>query len=53
MSEFFEVEYRLEGFGDDELEIFIVHKDADVEHSTIQFELSSAATVTQRPSLTW
>lgn len=39
MSEFFEVEYRSRGFGDDELEIFIVHKDADVEHSTIQFEL--------------
>ncbi|MDD9904939.1 MAG: hypothetical protein OXT06_15320, partial [Rhodospirillaceae bacterium] len=33
MSEFFEDEYRKRGFNDDELELFIAHKSADVEHS--------------------
>jgi len=39
LSGFFENEYRRRGFTDDELELFIVHKEADVHHSTLQFEL--------------
>lgn len=37
VSEFFETEYRKRGFSDDELELFIVHKSADVDHSEAQF----------------
>jgi hypothetical protein len=39
VSEFFEVEYRKRGFNDDELELFIVHKAADVDHSDAQFDI--------------
>ncbi|MDD9916018.1 MAG: hypothetical protein OXT01_15305 [Rhodospirillaceae bacterium] len=39
MSEFFEDEYRKRGFNDDELELFIAHKSADVEHSEEQFRI--------------
>lgn len=39
LSAFFEVEYRKRGFSDDELELFIVHKAADLDHSTAQFEM--------------
>ncbi|MBM3505707.1 MAG: hypothetical protein FJX65_17805 [Alphaproteobacteria bacterium] len=39
LSAFFEVEYRKRGFSDDELELFIVHKEADLDHSTAQFEM--------------
>ncbi len=39
MSEFFEIEYRKRGFNDDELELFIAHKSADVEHSQAQLRI--------------
>ena len=39
LSGFFEDEYRKRGFSDDELELFIVHKDADVDHSEAQFDI--------------
>ncbi len=39
MSGFFEDEYRKRGFNEDELELFICHKDADVEHSEAQFDI--------------
>jgi hypothetical protein len=39
LSAFFEDEYRKRGFSEDELELFIVHKDADVTHSTTQFDI--------------
>jgi hypothetical protein len=39
LSAFFEKEYRKRGFSEDELELFIVHKDADVDHSTTQFDI--------------
>jgi len=39
LSEFFENEYRKRGFSDDELELFIVHKGADIEHSEAQFDI--------------
>lgn len=39
MSEFFEIEYRKRGFNDDELELFIAHKSADVEHSQAQLDI--------------
>lgn len=39
LSAFFEEEYRKRGFSDEELELFIVHKDADVDHSNAQFDI--------------
>jgi hypothetical protein len=39
MSKFFEDEYRKRGFTDEELELFIAHQDADVEHSQAQFDI--------------
>ena len=39
MSKFFEDEYRKRGFNDEELELFIAHQDADVEHSQAQFDI--------------
>lgn len=39
LSEFFENEYRKRGFSEDELELFIVHKAADIDHSEAQFEI--------------
>jgi hypothetical protein len=39
LSGFFEEEYRKRGFSDDELELFIIHKGADVEHSDAQFDI--------------
>jgi len=39
MSQFFEDAYRKRGFNDEELELFIAHKSADVEHSEAQFEI--------------
>ncbi len=43
VSEFFEVEYRKRGFSDDELELFIVHKAADLDHSVAQFDILERA----------
>ena len=37
ISKMFEIEYRKRGFNDDELEIFIAHQGADVEHSEAQY----------------
>lgn len=39
LSRFFEDEYRKRGFSEDELELFIVHQGADVDHSNAQFEI--------------
>jgi hypothetical protein len=39
LSAFFEEEYRKRGFTDDELELFIVHKAADLDHSEAQFNI--------------
>lgn len=39
LSGFFEEQYRKRGFSDEELELFIVHKDADVDHSDAQFDI--------------
>ena len=39
LSAFFEEEYRKRGFSEDELELFIVHKEADVDHSEAQFDI--------------
>jgi len=39
LSAFFEDEYRKRGFSDEELELFIVHKGADVDHSNAQFDI--------------
>jgi len=39
VSAFFEEEYRRRGFSEEELELFIVHKDADVDHSEAQFDV--------------
>jgi hypothetical protein len=39
LSEFFEDEYRKRGFSDEELELFIVHKGADIDHSNAQFDI--------------
>lgn len=39
MSKFFEDEYRKRGFNEEELELFIAHQDADVEHSEAQFAI--------------
>lgn len=39
LSAFFEEQYRKRGFSDDELELFIVHKAADLDHSEAQFEV--------------
>jgi len=39
LSAFFEQEYRKRGFSDEELELFIVHKEADVDHSDAQFDI--------------
>lgn len=38
-SKFFEDEYRKRGFNTEELELFIAHQDADVEHSEAQFDI--------------
>ncbi len=37
VSKMFETEYRKRGFNEDELEIFIAHQGADVEHSDAQY----------------
>lgn len=39
LSSFFEAEYRKRGFSDEELELFIVHKGTDVDHSEAQFDI--------------
>jgi len=39
LSAFFEEEYRKRGFSEDELELFVVHKEADVGHSDAQFDI--------------
>jgi hypothetical protein len=39
LSGFFEEQYRKRGFNDDELELFIVHKGADIDHSEAQFDI--------------
>ena len=39
LSAFFEDEYRKRGFTEDELELFIVHKEADCDHSEAQFAI--------------
>lgn len=39
VSAFFETAYRSRGFSDDELELFIVHKGADIDHSEAQFDI--------------
>ena len=39
ISRFFEKEYRKRGFSDHELEIFIAHQGADVEHSEAQYAI--------------
>ncbi len=39
VSAFFEDEYRRRGFSDEELELFIVHKGTDIDHSEAQFEV--------------
>ena len=39
LSAFFEEEYRKRGFTEDELELFIAHQGADVEHSDAQFAI--------------
>lgn len=39
VSAFFEAEYRRRGFKEEELELFIVHKGTDVDHSEAQFEV--------------
>jgi len=38
-SKFFEDEYRKRGFNTEELELFIAHQDADIEHSEAQFDI--------------
>lgn len=42
LSAFFEDQYRKRGFTEEELELFIVHKDADVDHSQTQFDILEA-----------
>ena len=37
LSKMFETEYRKRGFSEEELEIFIAHQGADVEHSDAQY----------------
>lgn len=39
VSKMFETEYRKRGFTDEELEIFIAHQGADVEHSDAQYAI--------------
>ena len=39
ISEFFEKEYLKRGFNNDELELFIAHQGADVEHSEAQYQI--------------
>ena len=39
VSTMFETEYRKRGFADEELEIFIAHQGADVEHSDAQYAI--------------
>lgn len=39
VSAFFEDQYRRRGFNDEELELFIVHKGADIDHSEAQFDV--------------
>lgn len=39
LSAFFEEEYRKRGFSEEELELFIVHKGADIDHSDAQFDI--------------
>ena len=39
ISKMFENEYKKRGFKDDELEIFIAHQGADVEHSDAQYAI--------------
>jgi hypothetical protein len=39
VSAFFEDQYRRRGFSDEELELFIVHKGADIDHSEAQFDV--------------
>ena len=39
ISEMFEKEYKKRGFTDEELEIFIAHQGADVEHSEAQYSI--------------
>lgn len=39
VSKMFESEYRKRGFNNEELEIFIAHQDADVEHSEAQYSI--------------
>ena len=35
----FELEYKKRGFNEEELEIFIAHQGADIEHSDAQYEI--------------
>lgn len=39
VSKMFETEYKKRGFSDEELEIFIAHQGADVEHSDAQYAI--------------
>lgn len=39
ISKFFESEYKKRGFTEEELEIFIAHQGADVEHSEAQYQI--------------
>lgn len=39
ISKMFETEYKKRGFSDEELEIFIAHQGADVEHSDAQYAI--------------
>ena len=39
VSKMFETEYKKRGFTDEELEIFIAHQGADVEHSDAQYAI--------------
>tara|TARA_B100000123_G_C25695640_1_gene412913 strand:+ start:345 stop:1055 length:711 start_codon:yes stop_codon:yes gene_type:complete len=39
ISKFFELEYKKRGFNEEELEIFIAHQGADIEHSDAQYEI--------------
>ncbi len=41
VSRFFEDEYRKRGFTEEELELFICHQEADVDHSEVQFVILS------------
>ena len=39
ISKLFETEYKKRGFNNDELEIFIAHQGADIEHSEAQYDI--------------